>query len=194
MSVFACNGDRVAAFEFEEALRDDAHCEVTALQGKGYELGILSEHHRERVMKIACRLGIDASNVLAGANPEEKADWIRDHEPREILYIGDGANDSLAFDAAACRGTPAVGTGILECRSDFYYMGRGLHAIRELLSLAHHRQRIITRILAFAVLYNVIAVAICLAGWMNPLLAAVLMPLSSLVALFMASTVSRDTY
>ena len=42
-------------------------------------------------------------------------------------------------------------------------------------------------ILAFAVLYNIIAVALCLAGWMNPLLAAVLMPLSAIVSLAMAA-------
>ncbi len=188
-SVFTCDGIRIAAFEFEEALREDACEEVSALSHMGYELGILSGDQDERVMRVAKTLGIDTNNVLAGLTPEEKADWICHHNPGSILYIGDGANDSLAFDAAACRGTPAVGTGILESRADFYFLGRGLHAIRELLKLVHQRRQTIALIMTVSVTYNVLAVAICLAGWMNPLLASVLMPLSSLAALFLANTI-----
>lgn len=188
-SVFARDGNWVAGFEFEEALREDACDEIRMLSDMGYELGILSGDREERVMAIAKMLGIDPQGVQAGLNPVEKADWIRRHDPETILYIGDGANDSLAFDAAACRGTPAVGTGVLESRADFYFLGRGLHAIRELLSLVNQRQRTIRLILIVAVSYNVLAVAICLVGWMNPLLAAILMPLSSLAALFLANTV-----
>lgn len=193
VSVFALDGDRIAAMQFEETLREDAGEEARSLVEMGYQLGILSGDSAERVFKIAQTLGIARGSVLAGASPEEKADWIRGHDPDTILYIGDGANDSLAFDAAACRGTPAVGTGVLESRSDFYFLGRGLHAIRELLNLVHRRRRTITWILAAAVTYNVIAVAVCLAGWMNPLLAAIIMPASSLAALFLANTAGRDS-
>lgn len=192
-SAFSCEGSRLAGFEFEEALREDANEEVRELLKMGYELGILSGDQKDRVMGVAKSLGIDAKGVLAGLKPEEKADWIRQHDPETILYIGDGANDSLAFDAASCRGTPAVGTGVLESRADFYFLGRGLHAIRELLNLVHQRQRAISRILLVAVGYNVFAVVICLAGWMNPLLAAILMPLSSVAALYLASQINRSS-
>lgn len=187
--VFSCEGASIAAFEFEEALREDAGDEVRALSLMGYGLGILSGDQEQRVVNIADRLGIDRGQVLAGLNPEQKAEWILQHDADTILYVGDGANDSLAFDAAGCRGTPAVGTGILESRSDFYFLGRGLHAIRELLNLVRQRQKVIVKILTVAVVYNVLAVIVCLAGWMNPLLAAVLMPLSSLLALFLAKSI-----
>ncbi len=188
-SVLTCDNNTVAAFEFKEALREDACEEVQALLSMGYQLAILSGDQKQRVQDIADTLGIDKKNVQAGLDPEEKAAWIQAHDSSSVLYIGDGANDSLAFDAAACRGTPAVGTGILESRADFYFLGRGLHAIRELLDLVHRRKRTVTLILTVAIAYNVLAVAVCLAGWMSPLLAAILMPLSSLAALFLASTI-----
>jgi len=72
-----------------------------------------------------------------------------------------------------------------------YFLGRGLHAIRELLNLVHRRQRAISRILTVAVGYNVLAGVVCLAGWVNPLLVAILMPLSSVAALYLASQINR---
>ncbi len=189
--VFARDGEPLAAFRFEEALRDDAVAEVTALRGRGYRLAILSGDAPERVGKIAVDLGLDSSLAVGGASPQDKADWILAHDPEHTLYVGDGANDSLAFEAAACRGTPAIGSGVLERQSDFYFLGQGLQAIRRLIDTAHRRRLTARRILSVAVLYNIAAVAVALAGWMNPILAAILMPISSVVTLAIAATAGK---
>ena len=97
----------------------------------------------------------------------------------------------LAFEAAACRGTPAIGSGVLERQSDFYFLGQGLHAIRQLLATARRRRVTSAKILNVAVAYNIVAVAVALAGLMNPILAAVLMPISSVVTLGIAATARR---
>ncbi|MCP5541370.1 MAG: heavy metal translocating P-type ATPase metal-binding domain-containing protein [Akkermansiaceae bacterium] len=190
--VFARDAHCLAAFVLEEALRDDAVAEVGRFRRLGYELAILSGDSIERVGKFAAGLGIDPANVVAGASPAEKAAWVAAHDPGHTLYLGDGANDSLAFDAAACRGTPAIGSGVLERKSDFYFLGQGIGAIGRLLALASRRRRIAAAILAVAIVYNVAAVAVALAGWMNPLLAAVLMPISSVVTLALAAAVGRE--
>jgi len=105
--------------------------------------------------------------------------------------IGDGANDSLAFDRALCRGTPVIHRGVLERKSDFYYLGSGIGGIRALFAVNDVRRRTQTVILVFSVAYNVVAVGWALAGRMNPLIAAVLMPANSLVALALASAGMR---
>ncbi|MBL9153152.1 MAG: heavy metal translocating P-type ATPase metal-binding domain-containing protein [Verrucomicrobiales bacterium] len=189
--VFARDDEALAAFHFEEALRDDAVAEVGELRARGYRLAILSGDAPERVREIAGRLGLDPSLAIGGASPQAKADWVRAHEPDHSLYIGDGANDTLAFEAAACRGTPAIGSGVLERQSDFYFLGQGLQAIRQLLLVARRRRTVGARILGVAIAYNIFAVTLALAGWMNPLLAAVLMPFSSVVTLGIAATVKR---
>jgi len=190
-TVFARNGIARADFRFEEALRDDAVNEVAALKQRGYRIAILSGDQPERVQRIASDLGLDPDLAIAEASPEHKAEWITKHDPEHTLYIGDGANDSLAFDAAACRGTPAIGSGVLEQKSDFYFLGQGLHAIRKLFDLTRQRRRTLITILLTAIVYNIIAVTIALAGWMNPLLAAILMPISSVVTLAIAATARR---
>ena len=116
-------------------------------------------------------------------SPEQKAAWLEENQGKQSLFIGDGANDSLAFEQAACRGTPVVSRGILEAKADFLFLGRSLQPIRALFDIANRRRRTLRIGFLFAVLYNAAALSLCLAAIMNPLLAAILMPLSSLATL-----------
>ena len=128
-------------------------------------------------------LGLPAANGLAEATPEEKATWIRLADRRDTLMLGDGANDSLAFDAAFARGTPVIHRGVLEGKADFYYLGRGLAGIRRLFEVNDARRHTQMWLLVFSVTYNLVAVGLAVAGRMSPLLAAILMPVSSLLTL-----------
>ncbi|TVP79301.1 MAG: HAD family hydrolase [Puniceicoccaceae bacterium] len=182
-SMLRRNGSPVASFEFQEDVRDDARSAINTLRRQPFEIIILSGDAPERVTPIAMALGIEAQ---AECSPQDKADWIQRHAAGQALMIGDGANDSLAFDAAACRGTPVVDKSILEASADFFFFGRSLRSLPELIQVAHRRRTTVTAIFAVAVIYNIVAVGICLAGLMHPLLAAILMPLSSLFTLAMA--------
>jgi Cu2+-exporting ATPase len=76
-----------------------------------------------------------------------------------------------------------VDTGLLEHKADFYMPGSGL---RGLVALFHasRRHEVTTRaVFAFAITYNAAAVTASLAGLMNPLIAAIIMPLSSLASI-----------
>ena len=113
----------------------------------------------------------------------KKHPLVAHFDAHDTLYIGDGANDSLAFDAAWYSGTPAIDRGLLEQKADCYFLGRGRGGVRALLQTAATRRRVSRAVVAFAITYNAVAIALSLAGKMNPLLAAVLMPASSLVSL-----------
>jgi len=99
------------------------------------------------------------------------------------LMLGDGANDSLAFDAALCRGTPSVDSGLLEHKADFYMPGSGLGGLAELFRSGHRHAFTTRAVFAFAITYNAAAVTASLSGLMNPLVAAIIMPLSSLASI-----------
>jgi len=184
---FGCDGHVLAWFQVAEAVRDDAVAEVARLQALGQQVFILSGDRPEKVAAMADRLRFAPEAAVAGMTPEGKAAWVRDLDAGDTLMIGDGANDSLAFDAATCRGTPAIERGLLEHRADFFFLGRGLSGIRKLIEAAHVRRRAIEHVLGFAVVYNVVVVGVALAGHMNPLVAAVVMPASALVTLALAT-------
>lgn len=181
--VFSRNGEALARFSFGEEARGDAGEEIAALQDRGCEVYILSGDRRAKVEAMANRLGLPQGRCLSELSPQEKAEWIATADDHDTLYLGDGANDSLAFDKAWCTGTPAVDRGLLERKAGFYFLGRGLSGVRALLEISRRRTATAHRVVAFAISYNVIAIALCLAGRMNPLMAAILMPASSLISL-----------
>jgi Cu2+-exporting ATPase len=128
-------------------------------------------------------LGIPAHACLGGYDPAEKADYVRRHEPARTLLVGDGLNDQVAMREAACSGTPAVNRPFMASRCDFYFVSPGLHPVAQVLRASKTLTQVVRRILAFAIAYNLVAVSLALAGLMKPWVAAVLMPLSSLITL-----------
>ncbi|MHA3775613.1 heavy metal translocating P-type ATPase metal-binding domain-containing protein [Verrucomicrobiota bacterium sgz303538] len=181
--LFSRNGEVLAAFSFGEEARSDAGEEISSLGARNCRVFILSGDRNSKVEAMADRLELPREQCHGEMSPEQKAEWLAHLDKEDTLFIGDGANDSLAFDEAWCTGTPAVDRGLLEQKADFYFLGRGLNGVRALLDMAVRRRRTARGVVGFAIGYNVVAVALCLSGHMSPLLAAVLMPASSLVSL-----------
>jgi Cu2+-exporting ATPase len=182
-TVLACDGEVVARFQFSDSARPDARHELAALTAKGFGLFILSGDRKERVNALANELDLPVDHVLGELTPEQKAMWIRAHATADALMLGDGANDSLAFDQALCRGTPVIHRGVLERKADFYYLGRGIGGIRALFEIDRVRRRTQVAVLIFSIAYNLLAVGLAVGGRMNPLIAAALMPINSLLTL-----------
>jgi Cu2+-exporting ATPase len=182
-TVLARAGMSVAEFEFADTVRADARTEVAALRRRGLRVQILSGDRQEKVTALAAELGLAAECGIGELSPQEKAAWFTYARAEAALMLGDGANDSLAFDRALCRGTPVIHRGLLEQKADFYYLGRGISGIRELFEVDGVRRRTQRVILVFSVVYNLLAVGLAVAGKMNPLVAAILMPVNSLATL-----------
>lgn len=180
------NGILIASFEFHESLRPEAR--ATLQQLHNHNPHILSGDHSDRVDQIAELLGVEPSRVHAGLTPDDKASLVSEIDPTNSLFLGDGANDSLAFDASYMTGAVA-GRGLLEAKADFYFLSNGLQFLPKMFDLAKKYTFAIRSVFTFSLSYNVIAVAICLAGQMTPLLAAILMPLSSLISLAIISLI-----
>ncbi len=188
---FCRDQEVVARFILEEKARPGATAEVSALRALGMSVAILSGDRPEKVSAMASSLGLPPSSALSGMSPAAKADWVRHHTAGAALMIGDGANDSLAFDAALCRGTPVVDKGVLENKADFYFLGGDLSGVRRLFEVARARRIAMVSVFSFAVCYNLMAVGISLSGHMSPLLAALLMPSSSIFSMALATAILK---
>ncbi|MEI8036799.1 MAG: heavy metal translocating P-type ATPase metal-binding domain-containing protein [Verrucomicrobiota bacterium] len=185
------DGQWLASFHFTETLRPGAVAMLRRLEGDGLSLHILSGDHPAKVSRMARALGLPEAQALGGLSPEDKAARVRALDHQDTLYLGDGANDSLAFDAALVTGTPVVDRSLLESKADFYTLGSGLAFLPCLLATAAARARAVRAAFGFALLYNLTAVAFSMSGKMSPLLAAILMPLSSIASIAIVATISR---
>ncbi len=181
-TVFTRDGSPLSSFAFREAVREDAAADLREL-AQDRRLTILSGDRKEKVRALARELGIPDKAALGDQSPDEKARFVEKLSAEGTLYLGDGANDALAFDRASVRGTPATPHGLLQDRADFFFTGRSLDGILRLFHIRDRRRRALGAVFAFTIAYNFSVVAIALAGHMHPLLAAILMPLSSLASL-----------
>ena len=190
-TVFSRDGAVLAEFHFTDEARADALPELRALEERGFAVAIVSGDRVEKVRSLANALHLPESAAVGGMSPQGKADWINAHGADSTLMLGDGANDSLAFERALCRGTPVIHRGMLEQRADFYYLGRGISGIRALFDVDRVRRRTQRHILIFSVAYNLLAVGLAVIGQMSPLVAAVLMPINSLLTLLIVTSGMR---
>lgn len=193
-TVLARDGEALARFRFRDAARPDAATELAALHARGLGLHILSGDAPAKVTALARELGLPAAAAQGHCSPQDKAEWFERHDRRDTLMLGDGANDSLAFDRAFCRGTPVIHRGVLGQKADFYYLGRGLAGIRALFEVNAVRRRAQIWILIFSVAYNLTAVGLAVSGHINPLVAAILMPVNSLLTLAIVTGGMRQAF
>jgi len=182
---------RVAAFQFSESLRPGAAAMLRRLERRGLALYILSGDHPDKVASMAQALGLPAAHAHGGLSPEEKSRRVELVSRQDTLYLGDGANDALAFDAALVTGTPVVDRSLLESKADFYTLGAGLGFLPPLLQTAATRAVAVRSAFGFALVYNLTTVGFAMSGRMSPLLAAILMPLSSIVSILLVVTIFR---
>ena len=178
-TVFTVDGVERARFRFIEELRDDAVDETRSLAAEGYETHLLSGDESPRVGRVAAALGIPPERVGSGLTPEEKAERVRALDREDTLMVGDGLNDRPSFEAGHCAATPAVDHAALPSAADFFFLGSGISAVRAALAGAKRLRRVVRDNLVLAVAYNVVALGFCFAGLVTPVVAAVLMPLSS---------------
>ena len=185
-TVLARNGEAIASFRLRESIRPDARREVALLAQTGHEVWIVSGDSQARVDAMAEGLGVRPERALGGRRPEQKAEDVARIDRGDTLFLGDGVNDSLAFERALCAGTPAIDRPVMPGKAHFFLLGEGLASIRSSLALARRLRTVVTRILVLAAVYNVLTITASLSGLMTPVRAAIAMPVSSLTVILLA--------
>jgi len=186
------DGALVAGAAFGDPLRPDAREVVDALRARGWEVGILSGDFPAAVARAGAELGLDPGACHGGLSPDDKLARVKG-AAGTVLMVGDGVNDALALAAASVGvGLRGGAEGTLTV-ADVYATRDELSAVLELLDVAASARRVIRRNLVLSLTYNVIAASLAAGGLIRPLLAAVLMPLSSLSVVGSSSQAGRTS-
>ena len=135
------------------------------------------------VRNVATQLKINY--VHAGVTPEEKLEVIRQSKQQfaTTVMVGDGVNDSAALAAATVGIAVHNGAEASLAAAPVYLGESGLAPIVGLLLASRTTCSTIRWNFAASLGYNVFGAALAMGGWIHPLLAAVLMPLSSLTVI-----------
>ncbi len=181
------DGCCVAVAVFDDPLREDAATSVADLRRAGWQVSILSGDHADVVAQVGEQLGIPAGDVQGEATPEDKVAFVESAaQGGRVVMVGDGVNDAAALSAATVGIAVHGGAEASLAAADVYLNRPGLSAIVELLGASRTTLRTIRRSLAFSLAYNTIAATLAMAGLIGPLVAAILMPVSSFTVLALA--------
>jgi Cu2+-exporting ATPase len=184
--VLLCRNETVRGFfVLRDTLDKDAQRIVRSIVALGLTPVLLSGDAQEVVDSVAQELGISPADALGDLSPEQKAAYIA-QSSKKILMVGDGFNDAYAMKVAH------VGVGLRGAIDslievvDVYCMKGGIGALLQLIRGAHRTIRIITLSLVISAFYNIVGAILAIAGLINPLWGAILMPISSFSVIFLA--------
>lgn len=170
-------------FAFADRLRPDAAEVVAALKHRGLDVELLSGDRAHAVARVAEECGL--AEWRAEVSPADKAARLAElsRAGRRVLMVGDGLNDAPALAAAQASISPATASEATQNAADAIFQGDRLAAVPEILEVARRAERAMRQNLTVALLYNLAAVPLAIAGVVTPLIAAVAMSSSSLLVI-----------
>jgi len=152
---------------------------ILELRELGLTPVLLTGDDERTARAVAAEVGIE--RVLAEVLPDEKAAEIRRlQESGEVVaMVGDGVNDAPALAQADLGIAIGTGTDVAIEASDLTLLSGDLRAAADAIRLARRTLRTIRGNLFWAFAYNVAAIPLAVAGYLNPIVAAAVMAFSS---------------
>ncbi|MBU0509121.1 heavy metal translocating P-type ATPase [bacterium] len=180
--------EALAVLGLGDRIRDGALAAIEELRRTRLEIELLSGDHPQAVAAVAQELGV--TEFRGRVRPEDKLARVEEliGQGKRVAMIGDGVNDAAALSRA---GVGISASGSAEVARDaadvFLSSSRGPLSIAETLRLSRRAMRVIRVNLVIALLYNLVGATLAITGQVGPLVAAILMPLSSLTVVLIAS-------
>lgn len=172
-----------------DAVRPDARATVAALEAGGLDVALLTGDHAASAERIAAAAGI--AQVVSRVDPVGKAAWVkaRQRQGRRVLFGGDGLNDGTALAAADVGIAMATGAASSLLVADGVVTTPAVAPILAGRRAALAAKRMVRWMQRWSIGYNFVSVLAAMVGLVNPLVAAVLMPISSGLVIWGASRV-----
>lgn len=156
-----------------ETIRKEAKDVVTQLKSRGLELGVLTGDELSAGERWQKTLGIP---VQAALTPNEKMERLAEN----AAMVGDGINDAPALAAATVGLAMNHGTDVARTAADIVLVRDDLNILPWLIDLSRESMKRVKQNLGWAVIYNLLGVALAMAGLLQPVFSAFAMVASSI--------------
>jgi len=153
---------------------------VRRLRGLGLRPVLLTGDHEAAARTVAAEVGVD--EVIANVLPQQKvAEVMRlQKDGHQVAMVGDGVNDAAALAQSDLGIALGTGTDAAMHASDLTLISGDLRVAADAVRLSRATLRTIHGNLWWAFGYNVVALPLAAIGFLNPMIAAAAMALSSL--------------
>ena len=161
---------------------------VQCLQKSGMKIGMISGDREQASLAVSHALGIRSEFVIGDATPSGKVLHTKKIAPAEkIVMVGNGLNDSLVLAKSAVGVAVADASGAARESADLQLLDRDLRKLVEAYKISRGGTNALKRVFAFSICYNSATLTAALMGYISPVVAAVLMPVSSISVALLAT-------
>ncbi len=183
--VVEVDGELAAVAVVAERLRTSTPEAIAHFAQLGLPLEVLTGDTLDRAKAL------NLPTTRAGLLPDDKRSFVEaaKAEDGKPLFIGDGINDASALATAHVGVALASGTDLAVSAAQITLHGNDLRAIPWAVELSRDAVRAVRRNLSRALCYNVVGMTLAACGMLHPVVAAVLMVVSSLTLIFSSTRV-----
>ncbi|MDR7047780.1 Cu2+-exporting ATPase [Duganella sp. 3397] len=184
-------GQWLACLQLHDGLREDAQATVDYFRRAGKTVVLLSGDHDVLARRVGDQLGIGIT--VGGYLPEEKLAFVKQLQMKGavVAMVGDGINDAAVLSAADVSFAMGEGAALAQAHADAVLLCGRLGAVVDSARVAARTMGVIRQNLAWASVYNVVAIPAAALGLLNPWLAGVGMAASSAVVVANALRLRR---
>ncbi|MDO9371552.1 MAG: copper-translocating P-type ATPase, partial [Gammaproteobacteria bacterium] len=189
--LLAYDGTLLGVIAVADTLKPEAREAVQSLAQEGIEVILLTGDNPRTANAIARELGIE--RVIAEVLPGDKAQVIRDLQAqgKVVAMVGDGVNDAPALATADIGIAIGSGSDVAKETGGIILVRNDVRDVVASIRLSRATLRKIKQNLFWAFIYNTVSIPVAALGFLNPIIAAAAMALSSLSVIVNSALLKR---
>ncbi|MCW3123841.1 MAG: P-type ATPase, translocating [Flavipsychrobacter sp.] len=183
--------EQVTSIHLQPAFREAIPALIDKLKSM-YSLSLLSGDNDKQKAALQNLFGTQ-SELLFEQKPVDKLNYIRSLQKagRKVMMIGDGLNDAGALQQSNVGITLADNINNFTPACDVIFDAGKMNRLNSLLTLARQSNSFVRASFIVSILYNVAGLYVAMHGLMKPMVAAILMPCSTLSIVIISSGLSN---
>lgn len=177
-------------FEFKNQLRKGLKELLDKLHSQ-YKIHLLSGDNEKDAAQLSHSFKGE-KNMHFNHSPQQKLTFINNlSSTNNVLMVGDGLNDAGALKRSHFGVSISDKTSSFSPACDAILDGDELKNFEKLIGFARASVSIVTISFGISLMYNITGLAFAVTGHLSPLVAAILMPLSSISIMFFTTIATR---
>ena len=187
----AINDQFKGVYKVNHTYRKDIAAVAERFKKRGYQLHLLSGDHPAEKNNLIQILGNDVT-LLFEQSPEDKLNYIQQlqSQGRKVMMVGDGLNDAGALQKSNVGVAVTDQSHLFTPASDAILEGGQMSGFDGLINYAKKAKLIIVLIFILSIIYNIIGLYFATSAQLSPMVAAILMPISSISIVALSALLS----
>jgi Cu+-exporting ATPase len=185
------DGEVIGFFNFKNAYRPGLNQLVKSLK-RDFDLKLISGDNDAEKENLETIFG-EKSTLLFNQKPDEKMQFVQNlrDSNHQVMMIGDGLNDAGALRQSNIGIAVSDDTNNFSPACDAILDGSSFDKIPAFIQLAKSGKKVIIATFVISLIYNIVGLAFAVQGILSPVVAAILMPASS-ISIVLLTTVSTS--